>query len=152
MKQYTTKNEYETEQLAKKIAKDLNNNSIVVLNGNLGVGKTRFTLGVAKYFGVENLVSSPTFTIVNEYNVKDHNFVNNIFHFDVYRLNNSDDFIDSIGTDYFGKGICIIEWGNIIKDILPSETIYINIENPLDAQDENIRKITIYKEGDLFNE
>lgn len=152
MKQYTTKNEKETEQLAKKFAKNLNNDSIVVLNGNLGVGKTRFTLGIAKYFGVQNLVSSPTFTIVNEYNVKNHELVNNIFHFDVYRLNNSDDFIDSIGTDYFGKGICIIEWGNIIKDILPAETIYINIESPIDVQDENIRKITIYKEGDLFNE
>lgn len=152
MKQYTTKNEKETEQLAKKFAKNLNNDSIVVLNGNLGVGKTRFTLGIAKYFGVQNLVSSPTFTIVNEYNVKNHELVNNIFHFDVYRLNNSDDFIDSIGTDYFGKGICIIEWGNIIKDILPAETIYINIESPIDVQDKNIRKITIYKEGDLFNE
>ncbi len=100
-------------------------------------GKTKFTEGILKFFGLENEISSPTFTLVNEYK----NEKVTIYHFDVYRLNNSDDFFDIGGEEYFGKGICIIEWGEIIKSILPPNTLFVNFEK--DETNENIRKISI---------
>ncbi len=145
MKKYVTYSEQETEKLAFNFAKNLNNNSIIVLTGNLGTGKTRFMRGIAEYFGIQNEVSSPTFTIVNEYTPKANTQnVEKIFHFDVYRLSGAQDFEDSVGTDYFNSGLCILEWGEIIKDILPSSTIYITIES---TDVENERVITI--KGDI---
>ena len=129
LKEYISKSELETEEIAYNFAKELNNNSIVVLDGDLGAGKTKFVYGLAKYFNICNLVCSPTFTIVNEYPVKNINDISCIYHFDVYRLSGSDDFVDSIGTEYFEKGLCIIEWGNIINEILPPNTIYIHIQH-----------------------
>lgn len=148
MKEYISKSELETEQIAYDFAKSLTNNSVVVLDGDLGAGKTKFMYGIAKYFNVSNLVCSPTFTIVNEYPVTCLNNINTIYHFDVYRLSGSDDFVSSIGTDYFEKGICIIEWGKIIEDILPENTIYIHISHL--AENNNYRKITIYNKGEVI--
>ena len=147
MKEYISKSESETEEIAYEFAKSLNNNSVVVLDGDLGAGKTKFVYGLAKYFNISNLVCSPTFTIVNEYPVSSSKNVNTIYHFDVYRLSGSDDFIDSIGTDYFEKGMCIIEWGKIIQDILPENTIYVHIAHP--PENDNYRKITICNKGDV---
>lgn len=147
MKEYISKSEKETEIIAYEFAKTLDNNSVIVLDGDLGAGKTKFVYGLAKYFNIENLVCSPTFTIVNEYKVYKNDKISNIYHFDVYRLTGSDDFIDSIGTEYFEKGLCIIEWGKIIEDILPPHTIYIHIEHVLEK--DNFRKITIYEKGDV---
>lgn len=113
----------DTLDLSYEFAKYLKKTDIAVLNGELGSGKTVFMQGIAKYFGIENEVSSPTFTIVNEYITNDVN----IYHFDVYRIDNEYQFIDTIGTEYFENGISIIEWGNIIKNILPKNTIYIDI-------------------------
>lgn len=145
MKKYITYSEKETEILGYNLAKNLNNNSIIVLTGDLGTGKTRLMRGIAKYFGIENEVSSPTFTIVNEYTPKMNcEDVSKIFHFDVYRLSGPEDFEDSIGTDYFNYGLCIIEWGEIIESILPPSTIYINIQS---TENENER--IIYIKGDL---
>ncbi len=145
MKKYITYSEHETENLGYTIAEKLNNNSVLVLTGNLGTGKTRFMRGIAKYFGIENEVSSPTFTIVNEYAPKiNTSHINKIFHFDVYRLSGPDDFEDSVGTDYFNSGLCIIEWGEIIEPILPASTIYITIEC---TENENER--IIHVKGDI---
>ncbi len=91
--------------------------------------------GIADYFNIEDDVSSPTFTIVNEYS----NFDFPIFHFDVYRIKDSLQFENSIGLDYFDLGLCIIEWGEIIEDILPKGTILIEITK----LDENRRNINI---------
>lgn len=147
---YVSNNEQDTTLLAKHFAKFLKKDDIVVLNGDLGVGKTLFVSGLADFFEISNQVSSPTFTIVNEYNI--HNEIiskncntNNIFHFDVYRLNDSTDFLNSVGNEYFTNGICIIEWGNIIEDILPSNTIFIDISKSED--NENLRYITLTKGG-----
>lgn len=107
------------------------------LLGDLGAGKTKFTEGILDFFGLRDEISSPTFTIVNEYK----NDNTSIYHFDVYRLNNEEDFFDIGGDEYFGKGICIIEWGEIIKDILPPNTIFINFEK--DTSREDLRIITI---------
>ena len=145
MKEYITISENETESLAYNFAKNLKSNSVICLTGTLGTGKTRFVRGIAKYFGVENDVSSPTFTIVNEYTPKKNNQnIKKIFHFDVYRLSDSCDFENTIGTDYLYNGLCIFEWGEIIKDILPKKTICITITN---CDEENKRIIKI--EGEI---
>ena len=137
---YKSNNINDTKLLAKYFAKYLKNKDILVLNGKLGAGKTVFMSGIAEYFDILDQISSPTFTIVNEYTLKNND---KIFHFDVYRIEDSTDFIDSIGTEYFEDGICIIEWGNIIKDILPKNTIYIDITS--DLNNENIRYFKIWR-------
>lgn len=140
----TTYSEKETENFAYDFAKDLNNNSVIVLTGDLGAGKTRFMRGIARYFGIENDVSSPTFTIVNEYTPKENiDKVSKIFHFDTYRLTGGEDFENTVGTDYFTSGLCILEWGEIVKDILPANTIYITITRSNELN-ENERTIEIH--------
>lgn len=138
MIKYVSNSDKDTIDVAYEFAKKLNKRNIIVLSGELGTGKTKFVYGICKYFGMEKLVSSPTFTIVNEYeknNIK-------IFHFDVYRLHDSIDFEESVGTEYFENGICIIEWGEQIKDILPNNTIYITITKD-DSKNEDYREILI---------
>ena len=107
--------ENETKEFAKKFASKLNKGDVIVLSGDLGSGKTKFTEGFLSFFGLENEISSPTFTIVNEY----HKDNINIYHFDVYRLEDSSEFYAIGGEEYFEKGICIIEWGELIEDALP---------------------------------
>ena len=126
----------DTQNIAYLFAKYSLNKMVISLDGELGSGKTVFMKGFAKYFNIENEVSSPTFTIVNEYS-------NNIFHFDVYRIKNEEDFLNNIGIDYFDKGICIIEWADIIKNILPRRTIFVEISK--DKADENKRLIHIWR-------
>lgn len=145
--EYISENVNDTINFASNFASFLNIGDIVVLSGELGAGKTVFMSGIAKYFDISNQVSSPTFTIVNEYlAIKDKKQIN-IYHFDVYRINNGFQFIEQIGTDYFDNGICIIEWGKNIENILPKNTIYIDITK--DSVNENIRYFKIYhkKEG-----
>ena len=137
METYISKSELDTINFAKDFAKNLKKDSTIVLNGDLGSGKTKFTEGILSFFGLESEISSPTFTIVNEY--KNENAT--IYHFDVYRLKSTDDFFDIGGEEYFENGICIIEWGEIIKSCLPENTIFVNFEK--DKKDENIRIITI---------
>ena len=98
-------------------------------------GKTKFTEGVLSFYGLEKEISSPTFTIVNEYNKDDIN----IYHFDVYRLDDIDEFYAMGGEDYFENGICIIEWGEKIEEALPIHYIKINFSKS--EKDENFRKI-----------
>ena len=112
---FISKNEQETINFAKDFAKKLNKGDIIVLSGELGSGKTKFVQGILSYFGLENEISSPTFTIVNEYTSSDIN----IYHFDVYRLENEDEFYAMGGDEYFANGICLIEWGELIEHILP---------------------------------
>lgn len=139
MEQIITYSEEETKKVASKIAEKINKtNSIIILNGELGAGKTKFTEGFLSYFNLENEISSPTFTIVNEYK----NEKATIYHFDVYRLEDTDEFYAIGGDEYFAKGICIIEWGDIIKESLPEHYIKINIKK----DEENTEKRIIYIE------
>lgn len=110
----------------------------------MAVGKTKFVQGVLKYFGLENEISSPTFTIVNEYNAKQVN----IYHFDVYRLADTDEFYAMGGEEYFENGICLIEWGEIIEDILPSD--YIKIKFKKNEENEEYREIEIETFGEKY--
>ena len=122
--EYISRSSDETMNFAQNLASKLGIGDVIVLNGDLGSGKTKFTEGILKYFGLDNEISSPTFTIVNEYNSE--NF--NIYHFDVYRFADSSEFYAIGGEDYFSQGICIIEWGEIISDALPNEYIQIDFE------------------------
>ncbi len=137
MEKYITNSEEETKKFAKEFAKKLKVGDVIVLTGDLGSGKTKFVEGVLSNFGLENEISSPTFTIVNEYKKDDIN----IYHFDVYRLEDSDEFYAIGGEEYFEKGICLIEWGEIIENILPKKHITVTFKRNLD--EENKREIEI---------
>lgn len=137
MRTIITNSEIETKNLARDIASKMDKNTVIVLSGELGAGKTKFVEGFLSYYGLENEISSPTFTIVNEYK----NNQITIFHFDVYRLSDIDEFYAIGGEEYFSKGICIIEWGEIIEDAIPSNAIRINIEKDNDDFEKRIIKI-----------
>lgn len=136
MLKFISNNEEETKAVGFSLASKLNDRDIVILSGDLGSGKTKFTEGFLSFFGLDDEISSPTFTIVNEYS-KDNM---NIFHFDVYRLEDLDEFYAIGGPDYFDRGICLIEWGELIEPIL-SKYIKINISK--DDNNDNIRYINI---------
>ncbi len=135
--QLITNCEADTKNFAKSLAKILKPKDIVVLTGELGSGKTKFVEGFLSYFGLENEISSPTFTIVNEYKNNDIN----IYHFDVYRLADSSEFYEIGGDEYFDTGICLIEWGELIEDALPSN--YIHITFTKNKNKENSRILDI---------
>ena len=144
MNKFISKSEQDTINFAENFASQLHKKDIVVLSGDLGSGKTKFVQGVLKHFGLENEISSPTFTIVNEYNAN----ICPIYHFDVYRLADIDEFYAMGGEEYFENGICLIEWGEIIEDALPSNYIKITFskgkEND-EYRELNIERITRWK-------
>ena len=137
---FISKCELDTKSFAKKLASILKQNSVIVLTGELGSGKTKFVEGFLEYFGLENEISSPTFTIVNEYKKDEIN----IYHFDVYRLEDSEEFYAIGGEEYFDKGICLIEWGVLIKDVLPKDYLEIKFEKNLDNENIRILNLTAY--------
>lgn len=137
MKEYISKNEQDTISFAKEFARNLKRSDVIVLSGELGSGKTKFVQGVLSYFGLEDEISSPTFTIVNEYITSSIN----IYHFDVYRLADVEEFYAIGGEEYFSQGICFIEWGELIEDALPPK--YIKISFTKDIQNTEYRKLTI---------
>ena len=142
---YNSKSENDTKKLAIKMASMLKKGDLIVLCGELGSGKTKFTEGFLTYFGLENEISSPTFTIVNEYKKDDIK----IYHFDVYRLEDSSEFYAIGGDEYFENGICLIEWGELIEDALPNE--YIKIDFSRDDSNENERILNIQSIGNKYN-
>ena len=139
MNTYISKSEEDTINFAKNFAKNLKIGDIIVLSGELGSGKTKFVQGILENFGMANEISSPTFTIVNEYNSP----TINIYHFDVYRLEDSDEFYAIGGDEYFSQGICIIEWGEMIEDVLPKP--YTKITFSKNNDDVNYRELKIEK-------
>lgn len=134
-----TLSEEQTRLLGEQLAAKAKPGSIYTLTGDLGVGKTVFTQGFAKGLGIEEPVNSPTFTIIQEYEAGRLPF----YHFDVYRIGNIDE-MEEIGyEDYFyGEGVCLIEWANLIEEILPKERFTITIEKDL-KQGFDYRKITV---------
>lgn len=134
---HISKNEQDTIAFAKEFASKLHKGDIIVLSGELGSGKTKFVQGVLKYFGLEDEISSPTFTIVNEYSKDDIN----VYHFDVYRLADVDEFYAMGGDEYFSNGICLIEWGELIESILPEH--YTKITFKKNNDDINYRELMI---------
>ena len=134
---FVSNSEEDTKKLGKEIASKLEKGMILVLSGDLGSGKTKFTEGILSYFGLENEISSPTFTIVNEYDSD----ALKIYHFDVYRIEDEDEFYAIGGDEYFEKGVSIIEWGEKIASILPDTYIQVNFSR--DDKNENTRIIDI---------
>lgn len=119
-----TKSQQETENFAKEIGKKLKGDEIIALYGDLGVGKTVFTRGLVGSFGVKNAVTSPTFTLVNEYTAPKFK----IYHFDMYRIKSLEDLESTGFFDYMYRGVFVIEWSENIENYLPQETIKIYIE------------------------
>ena len=114
----------DTKNIAKKIASSLKAGSVVSLSGELGAGKTAFVRGVADYFEYLGDVTSPTFTLVNEYD----GAKLPLYHFDAYRLENANqEELDWMDDYLFGEGVCLIEWAEFINPILPEYTLYIEI-------------------------
>ncbi len=129
----------ETFALGEKIGREAVAGSIYTLSGDLGVGKTVFTQGVAKGLGIEEPVSSPTFTIVQIYEEGRLPF----YHFDVYRIGDVSE-MDEIGYEdcFYGQGVCMIEWAELVEEILPEHCTKILIEKDV-AKGFDYRRITI---------
>lgn len=140
---YTTRNEMETVQLAQNFESEKFPNMIICLNGDLGSGKTMFTKGFANALGIKETITSPTFTIIKEY--EDGEMP--LYHMDVYRLDGE---YDGIGIEEYYKknGVVIIEWANTVKDILPKERLDIKFS----VIDENKRILTIEPHGLKYEE
>ena len=134
-----TRSPEETYALGEKIGKAAQPGQIYTLTGDLGVGKTVFTQGVAAGLGITEPVSSPTFTIVQVYEEGRLPF----YHFDVYRIGDIEE-MEEIGYEdcFYGEGVCLIEWADLIQEILPPDVIAIEIEKNLE-KGFDYRKITI---------
>ncbi|KAB3532422.1 tRNA (adenosine(37)-N6)-threonylcarbamoyltransferase complex ATPase subunit type 1 TsaE [Alkaliphilus pronyensis] len=124
MKYIELKNQRETEIIAEKLGQLVDKGDIICLTGDLGAGKTVFSKSFAKGLGVQEVVTSPTFTIIQEYEGRIP-----MYHFDVYRIDNPLD-MEDIGIDeyLFGNGVCIIEWASNIKDILPENCLWLHMK------------------------
>lgn len=124
--------EKQTQEIAFEYAKTLKRGDVIILNGDLGAGKTAFTKGLAKYFNLDG-VTSPTYAYLNVYG-------NLLYHYDCYRLSCGEDAVMLGLTDYFnGDNICIIEWAENIEDVLPEDLKVVNITKI----DENTRRIEL---------
>lgn len=131
-----------TFDFAKKIGENLKRGDVLCLDGDLGVGKTVFTKGVAAGLGIKDDVSSPTFTLIQEY----YGGRLPLYHFDVYRIDGPWD-MDDLGYEeyFYGEGVCLVEWGSMIKELFPENTIYVRIEKDLE-KGFDYRKITVSKD------
>jgi tRNA threonylcarbamoyladenosine biosynthesis protein TsaE len=129
----------DTFELGKKLGKEAVPSSVYCLNGDLGVGKTVFTQGFASGLGIKEAVNSPTFTIVQQYDDGRLPF----YHFDVYRIGDVSE-MDEIGYEdcFYGDGVSLIEWSELIKEILPDSVISVTIEKDLE-KGFDYRKITV---------
>lgn len=128
---FYSQNEGQTEEIGAKLAKMLKADAFVAVRGDLGAGKTAFVRGFAGALGAED-VSSPTYTIVHEYDS-----VPPVFHFDVYRLKSAQDLYDISYEDYLSRnGIIIMEWPQIVEEALPKDRIEVNIRKISDEERE----------------
>lgn len=134
-----TRSPEETFALGEKLGRESKPGQVYTLVGDLGVGKTVFTQGLAKGLGIEEPISSPTFTIIQEYESGEMPF----YHFDVYRIGDIEE-MDEIGfEDYiYGNGVCMIEWANLIEELLPERRTEIVIEKDLERGFE-YRRVTV---------
>ena len=134
-----TRSAEETYQLGVEIGRHAQSGQVYTLVGDLGVGKTVFTQGVADGLGITEPISSPTFTILQIYEEGRIPF----YHFDVYRIGDVEE-MEEIGYEdcFYGEGICFIEWANLIEEILPEKYMQVTIEKDLE-KGFDYRKITI---------
>ena len=132
---YISKNERETEAVGERLAASISGGAVIAMYGDLGAGKTAFVRGMARGMGLECRVSSPTFTIVNEYLGE-----RELIHFDMYRLSSADELFDIGWEDYISRGaVCAVEWSENVEDAFFGDEIVVTIEKLGDSE----RKITI---------
>ena len=136
--EFITNSPEETEKIGAAIGKIIPTGTVLAYRGDLGAGKTAFTRGLARGLGFTEAVTSPTYTIVNEYlggRLP-------LFHFDMYRLSSADDLFDIGWEDYLDRGgVCAVEWSENVADAMPDGTVYVTIQRA--PEGENARKITI---------
>ena len=134
--EYLSHSPEETEHIGEMLGKRLSGGTVLALRGGLGVGKTAFTRGLARGLGYTGRVTSPTFTIVNEYDG-----ATPLFHFDMYRLDGEDDLFDIGWDDYLARGgVCAVEWSERIDSALPPDTLTVSIAR---GENDNDRIITV---------
>ena len=137
---YITNSERETEELGARIARELPDGSVVAFYGELGSGKTAFVRGMACGMGIDALVNSPTFTIVNEYIGP-----RSLFHFDMYRLGSADELYDIGWEDYLARGgVCAVEWSENVEDAFEGDEVVITFRK----LDDTTREITVEGGGE----
>ena len=135
--EYLSHSPEETERIGETLGKTLRPGSVVAYRGGLGMGKTAFTRGLARGLGCTGRVTSPTFTIVNEYQGRIP-----LFHFDMYRLPDADALFDIGWEDYLDRGgVCAVEWSENVAEALPEDTVWVDLRR-LEGED-NGRRITI---------
>lgn len=135
----------ETNQFGIRLGKMLKSGDVVCLNGELGAGKTTLTKSIGLGLDVDDYITSPTFSLINEYDGRVP-----LYHFDVYRLENTEELYDLGFDEYFyGRGVSVIEWADKIESFLPEERIVLDIEN-IDNTDKRKINITIF--GDRYKE
>lgn len=140
--EYISNSYEETQKIAENLAKTLKTGDVLCMYGDLGVGKTAFVQGLAKGLGICEHITSPTFTIVNEYMGS-----LPLYHFDVYRIADSDEMYEVGYEEYvYGDGVSVIEWPNLIDDILPAKRYDITISKDF-SKHEDYRKIEIKIKG-----
>ena len=134
--EYLSHSPEETEHIGEMLGRRLRPGTVVAYRGGLGMGKTAFTRGLARGLGCAGRVTSPTFTIVNEYAG-----ATSLFHFDMYRLGSSDELFDIGWEDYLTRGgVCAVEWSERVDDAMPADTLWVDIARGTDESD---RIITI---------
>lgn len=134
--EYLSHSPKETEHIGEMLGRRLRPGTVVAYRGGLGMGKTAFTRGLARGLGCAGRVTSPTFTIVNEYDG-----ATPLFHFDMYRLGSSDELFDIGWEDYLTRGgVCAVEWSERVDDAMPADTLWVDIARGTDESD---RIITI---------
>ena len=139
MQTFISRSEKDTLQIAKEFASHLKGGEVVAFTGGLGMGKTAFVRGALQGMNNVSRVSSPTFSLVNDYGGKP-----NVYHFDMYRISDADDLYSTGYFDYLrDDSVLFIEWSENIKEFLPSHTIFIAFNK---TENENERSITIYTE------
>jgi tRNA threonylcarbamoyladenosine biosynthesis protein TsaE len=138
IEKFESTDESGTLDIAFSFGRTLAPGTVIALNGELGTGKTVFTRGVAKALNVDEKVTSPTFTLINEYSGDIP-----VYHMDFYRLNNEKEILDLGVEDYFyGDGICLVEWAEKLGEAFPAEAVSIEIKHV----DNNRRTITIERQ------
>ncbi len=137
---YETYNENETRKIGCELGKKASVGDVYCLKGDLGTGKTVFTKGFAEGLGISSHITSPTFTIINEYTEGRLP----LYHFDVYRIGSCDEMYDIGYEEYIdGDGVCLIEWAELIEDIIPQNAVWITIEKDLTREDVCYRRIEV---------
>lgn len=125
MDRLTVYDENDTRNFGLKLAEKLQPGAVIALIGDLGTGKTTLTKSIAEGLGIREMITSPTFTIVQEY----HEGRLPLYHFDVYRIGDEEEMYELGYEEYFfGQGVCIVEWADLIMDLLPEDSIIIRIE------------------------